>query len=450
MRKEIFKKVAAYYRQVYSRKEAFIPGKTKIHYAGRVFNEKELVNLVDASLDFWLTHGRYSQKFESSFADFIGAKYCAFVNSGSSANLIAFMALTADELGKNKISRGDEVITVAAGFPTTVGPIIQYGAVPVFVDIKLENYNIDTSLLQKARSRHTKAVMLAHTLGNPFDLEVVKRFCDKYGLWLIEDNCDALGAKYKGKYTGSFGDIATSSFYPAHHMTTGEGGAVYTNNHLLAKIIFSLRDWGRDCSCLPGKDNTCGRRFHHQLGQLPFGYDHKYIYSRFGYNLKATDMQAAIGCAQLEKLPLFIKKRQENFNKLYRGLKDAADYFFLPKATEKSKPSWFGFILTIKEDAPFCRNDIVRYLEENNIQVRLLFAGNLLRHPCFDALRRSKKGYKVIGELKNTDYVMKNSFWIGVYPALDNIALETMAGAIKTFIRKKKEDLISENSDCRG
>ncbi|MDP2939770.1 MAG: lipopolysaccharide biosynthesis protein RfbH [Candidatus Omnitrophota bacterium] len=436
LRKEILKKVADFYSHTYKMKEKFVPKKTKIHYAGRVFDEKELVNLVDSSLEFWLTHGRYSYQFERDFAKFLGVKHCAFVNSGSSANLIAFMVLTSDELGERKIERGDEIITVSAGFPTTVAPIIQYGAVPVFLDITLDTYNIDVKQLKKALSRRTKAVMLAHTLGNPFDIDAVKDFCNKYGLWLIEDNCDALGSKYRGRYTGTFGDIATSSFFPAHHITTGEGGAVYTSNDLLYKIIISLRDWGRDCCCLPGTDNTCSKRFSHQLGELPLGYDHKYIFSHLGYNLKATDMQAAIGCAQLEKLPFFIKKRRENFDVLYEGLKGAKKYLLFPRATAKSNPCWFGFILTVRENSNLSRDDIVRNLEENNIQARFLFSGNLIKHPCFNAMRKSRRGYRVVGELKNTDYVMRNTFWVGVYPGMSKIMLNFIVKTIQDLFKK--------------
>jgi len=436
MRREILRKVAEFYQREYSKRNIYIPNKSIIHCAGRVFDEKELINLVDSSLDFWLTHGRYSCLFEKNFAKLIGVNHCALVNSGSSANLLAFMALTVDALGKRKIKRGDEIITVATAFPTTVAPIVQYGAIPVFVDITPDTYNIDTKQLKKAISKRTKAVMLAHTLGNPFEVNTVKDFCNNYGLWLIEDNCDSLGSKYGGRYTGSFGDIATSSFYPAHHITTGEGGAVYTDNSLLAKAIVSLRDWGRDCCCDTGKDDTCGKRFSQQLGKLPFGYDHKYTYSYFGYNLKATEMQAAIGCAQLEKLPFFIKKRKENFNELYDGLNDLRKYFLLPKATDKSEPSWFGFILTIKQGAVFTRSDIVSHLEANKIQCRFIFAGNIVRQPCFDMLQKNKD-YRVIGDLKHTDNVMNNSFWVGVYPGLNKIMLKKITNTIRMFMRRK-------------
>lgn len=434
LKDKILKDVVSYYRQTKEQNAVFIPYKTPINYAGRVFNESELINLVDSSLEFWLTYGRYSEKFEKQLAAFLGVKYCSLVNSGSSANLLAFMALSADVLGKRRIQRGDEVITTSCCFPTTVSPIVQYGAVPVFVDIDLATYNIDVGYLKRALSRKTKAIMLAHVLGNPFNVDVLKRFCNEHGLWLIEDNCDALGSEYNGKLTGTFGDIATSSFYPAHHITTGEGGAVYTNNSQLAKIIVSLRDWGRDCFCPSGKDNTCKRRFSHRLGDLPYGYDHKYIYSYFGYNLRATDMQAAIGCAQLKKLPQFIKRRSRNFNILYKGLKETEKYFFLPKADQKSKPCWFGFILTVKENKKFSRNQIVRFLEGRKIQTRFLFSGNIVRHPCFDAMRRNRRGFRIAGTLKNTDYVMNNTFWFGLYPGMNTSKLNTIVDSIKKFL----------------
>ncbi len=425
----------------------FVPGKSRINYAGRVFDEKEMINLMDSSLEFWLTYGRYSKEFEKKLAEFLGVKYAFLVNSGSSANLLAFMALTSPLIGDRRIKKGDEIITVAAGFPTTVAPIIQYGAIPVFVDVYLETFNVDVTQLEKAVSSKTRAVMLAHTLGNPFDIQTVKTFCQKHNLWLIEDNCDALGSQYLAKenwlnnstiqqfnsYCGSFGDIGTSSFYPPHHMTMGEGGAVYTSNKLLKKIILSMRDWGRDCWCESGKDNTCGCRFSKQYGTLPFGYDHKYVYSHFGYNLKATDMQAAIGCAQLKKLPKFIQKRKDNFQSLYNGLKVLKDIFILPQATPKSYPCWFGFLLTLKDGVPFKRNDIVNYIEDQNIQTRNLFTGNITRHPCFSTLKEGKD-YRIIGELKNTDKIMNDSFWIGVYPGIGQEALEYMVEKIRSFV----------------
>jgi CDP-4-dehydro-6-deoxyglucose reductase, E1 len=432
IKQDILAKVGEYYRLVHSVKDDFIPGKYSVNYAGRVYDEKEMTNLVDSSLEFWLTYGRYSKEFEKKLSEFLGVKYTFLVNSGSSANLLAFMALTSPLLEDRRIKRGDEVITVAAGFPTTVAPIIQYGAIPIFIDVDLETFNIDVTQLEKAVSSKTRAVMLAHTLGNPFDIKAVKTFCQKHNLWLIEDNCDALGSKYDGKYTGTWGDIGTSSFYPPHHMTMGEGGAVYTSNKLLKKIILSMRDWGRDCWCESGKDNTCGFRFSKQYGTLPFGYDHKYVYSHFGYNLKATDMQAAIGCAQLEKLPEFIQKRKDNFQSLYNGLKDLRDIFIFSKATPKSDPCWFGFLLTLKDGISFKRNDIVKYLEDNNIQTRNLFAGNITHHPCFSELE-SGKDYRVIGGLKNTDKIMHDSFWVGVYPGMQQGALGYMVDCIKGY-----------------
>ena len=404
----------------------------RIPYASRVFDEHEVLNLVDSALEFWLTAGRYTEKFEKKLAGYLQVGYCSLVNSGSSANLLAFMTLTSPLLKERQIKRGDEVITVACGFPTTVTPIIQYGAIPVFVDVTIPQYNIDVTQLEKAVSPKTKAVMIAHTLGNPFDLQAVRAFCKKYNLWLIEDNCDALGSVYtidgEQKYTGTVGDIGTSSFYPPHHMTMGEGGAVYTSNPLLHKIIRSMRDWGRDCTCAAGQDNRCGHRFDQQYGLLPFGYDHKYVYSHFGYNLKATDMQAAIGCAQLDKFPSFIEKRRWNWQYLYDGLKDLEDNLILPQPVEHSKPSWFGFMITCKEKAD--RDKLVQNLENSRIQTRALFAGNLIKHPCFDQIRGSDQ-YRVVGDLKNTDTIMNNSFWIGVYPGMTKEMLDKMLYIIK-------------------
>ena len=439
LKQEIFDKVRVYYKLVHESKikEQFIPGKSRVNYAGRVFDEQEILNLVDSSLEFWLTYGRYSKEFEKKLAEFLGVRFAFLVNSGSSANLLAFMVLTSSLLKERQLKRGDEVITVAAGFPTTIAPVIQYGAVPVFVDVELETFNIDVSCLKQALTNKTKAVMLAHTLGNPFDLKAVKEFCNKNDLWLIEDNCDALGSKYftdgEWKYTGTIGDIGTSSFYPPHHMTMGEGGAVYTDNPLLKKILLSMRDWGRDCWCDSGIDNTCGKRFSEQYGTLPFGYDHKYVYSHFGYNLKASDMQAAIGCAQLDKLPEFIEKRKENFNCLLDGLKDLKEYMILPKATKNSDPSWFGFMITLKNGIKFSRNQTVEYLESNNIQTRNLFAGNIIRHPCFESLKEGID-YRIVNELKNTDKIMNDSFWIGVYPGMTKERLEYIVEKIKRFV----------------
>ena len=426
--KEKILALTAEYYQRYCQPAPYHSG-DRIPYAGRVYDQKEMQNLIDSSLEFWLTSGRYTAQFEKQLAEFLHIREALFVNSGSSANLLAFMALTSPLLKERAVCRGDEVITVACGFPTTVSAILQFGAVPVFVDVTIPQYNIDVSLLEQARSPRTKAVMLAHTLGNPFSIREVKTFCDKYHLWLIEDNCDALGSVYtldgESRYTGTFGDIGTSSFYPPHHLTTGEGGAVYTNNALLAKIMRSMRDWGRDCVCRSGQDNLCGHRFDGQYGELPAGYDHKYIYSHFGYNLKATDLQAAIGCGQLEKFPLFAQKRRENFVTLRKNLEDLQDYFILPEACPDSDPCWFGFPLTCREN--ISRNDVVRYLEQHGIQTRMLFAGNLVKHPCFDTLRQSGEGFRIAGTLDVTDQIMNQTFWIGVYPGMTGLMLEDMA-----------------------
>lgn len=431
-RKEIFKKVAAYFKR-FHQKPAFRPGRSFVNYGGRVYDEKELIALTDTALDFWLTSGRYCAEFEKQFGAYLGVKHVSLVNSGSSANLIAFMALTAPELGARRIRPGDEVITVAAGFPTTVTPIIQYGAVPVFADVELPSYNIDCSLLGKALSKKTMAVMLAHTLGNPFNIKAVKEFCSKHKLWLIEDNCDALGSRYAGKYTGTFGDIGASSFYPPHHMTMGEGGAVYTNDARLKRLVDSFRDWGRDCWCPSGKDNTCRNRFSRRFGELPPGYDHKYVYSHFGYNLKATEMQAAVGLAQLKKLPAFAAARRKNWAYLREALDKYSDKLILPEASELSDPSWFGFLVTIKEDAGFTRDRLVAHLEKNKIQTRMLFAGNLVKHPCFDELRRSGQGFRVAGTLKNTDRILRGSFWIGVYPGMTGEMLRYVVEVFGSF-----------------
>ena len=435
-KQQILDLVGEYYRK-YHKKTEYKDG-DRITYAARVYDEKEMQNLADSMLEFWLTSGRYTDEFEKGLAKYIGVKHCALVNSGSSANLLAFMTLTSPLLGERRVMPGDEVITVAAGFPTTVAPIIQYGAVPVFVDVDLKQYNIDCTQLEKALSSKTKAVMMAHTLGNPFDLAKVKEFCDKNNLWLVEDNCDALGSEYyiNGKWqkTGSIGDIGTSSFYPPHHMTMGEGGAVYTNNALLSKIMRSMRDWGRDCICPSGKDNMCGHRFDGQYGELPHGYDHKYVYSHFGYNLKATDLQAAIGCAQLDKIDGFVAKRRENFAYLKSKLQIIADKVLLPTAVENSNPSWFGFLITVKDGIN--REQLVRFIESNNIQTRMLFAGNLTKHPCFDSIRGDFSKYRIVGELKNTDYIMNNTFWVGVYPGMTKKMLDKMADVIIEGIAK--------------
>ena len=429
-REEILAQVEEYCNKFHNQK-SYKEG-DRIPYASRYYGSEEMVNLVDSSLEFWLTSGRYTDKFEKDLASYLGVKYCALVNSGSSANLNAFMALTSPLLGDRRVKRGDEVITVAAGFPTTVTPMIQFGAVPVFVDVTIPQYNIDVTKLEAAYSDKTKAVMIAHTLGNPFDLGAVKAFCDKHNLWLVEDNCDALGSKYtmndEEKFTGTVGDIGTSSFYPPHHMTMGEGGAVYTDNALLNKAIRSFRDWGRDCVCPSGHDNLCGHRFDKQYGELPLGYDHKYVYSHFGYNLKATDMQAAIGCAQLEKFPTFVEKRRHNFDRLKEALAPIADKLILPVPCDNSNPSWFGFLITCQEGVD--RNTVVQYVEAHGVQTRMLFAGNLTKHPCFDEMRATGEGYRIVGDLTNTDRIMNDTFWIGVYPGMNDQMIDVMAKTI--------------------
>lgn len=436
-REEILNIVKEYCETYHNQKKAFKEG-DRISYASRVYDSAEMVNLIDSSLEFWLTSGRYTAEFEKKLGEYLGVRYCSLVNSGSSANLNAFMALTSPLLGDRRIKRGDEVITVAAGFPTTVTPMIQYGAVPVFVDVTIPQYNIDVTMLEEAWSEKTKAVMIAHTLGNPFDLKAVREFCDRHDLWLVEDNCDALGSRYtidgEVKYTGTIGDIGTSSFYPPHHMTMGEGGAVYTNNALLNKCIRSFRDWGRDCVCGSGQDNLCGHRFDRQYGELPLGYDHKYVYSHFGYNLKATDMQAAIGCAQLEKFPTFVERRKQNFVRLKAALAGTEDKLILPEACENADPSWFGFLITCKEGVD--RNKVVQYVEEHGVQTRMLFAGNLIKHPCFDEMRATEEGYRVVGELTNTDRIMNDTFWVGVYPGMNDEMIDFMAKTIREAIGK--------------
>ena len=430
-REEILNLVAEYCDR-FHQKKPYEEG-DRIPYASRVYDHQEMVNLVDSSLEFWLTSGRYTVEFEKKLAEYLHVRYAALVNSGSSANLIAFMTLTSPLLGERRVKRGDEVITVAAGFPTTVTPVIQYGAVPVFVDVTIPQYNIDVARLEEAYSEKTKAVMIAHTLGNPFDLAAVKAFCDRHGLWLVEDNCDALGTRYtmngEEKFTGTVGDIGTSSFYPPHHMTMGEGGAVYTDNPLLNKIIRSMRDWGRDCVCASGQDNLCGHRFDRQYGELPLGYDHKYVYSHFGYNLKATDLQAAIGCAQIEKFPSFVEKRRHNFERLHKALEGLEDRLILPEAAPNSRPSWFGFLITCKEGTD--RNKVVQYVESRGVQARMLFAGNLIKHPCFDEMRAEGKGYRVVGGLTNTDRIMRDTFWVGVYPGMNDEMIDYMAKTIR-------------------
>jgi CDP-6-deoxy-D-xylo-4-hexulose-3-dehydrase len=436
LRAQIRALTAEYYRATWGDPAPFVPGETRLAYGGRVFDEHELDLLVDASLDFWLTHGRFSERFEGELAAYLGVKHCLLVNSGSSANLLALMALTSEKLGERRIERGDEILTVAAGFPTTVAPIVQYGAVPVFVDVCSDTANVDVEQLASAVGPRTKAAFLAHTLGNPFDVDAVLGLCERQGLWLIEDNCDALGSLYGGRRTGGFGHIATSSFYPPHHMTTGEGGAVYTDDAQLAEILASLRDWGRDCICRSGQDDRCGHRFSHQFGTLPFGYDHKYVFSEFGYNLKATEMQAAIGCAQLAKVPEFTRLRREHHATLSRLLAPLADLLRVQEATPGSEPSWFGLLLTLTEDAKaagLSRDAVVAHLEAAQIQTRMLFAGNMVRQPCFDAMRaaaetgRSDAGYRVAGDLAAADQIMQDAFWVGVYPGLTSEMLEYVA-----------------------
>ena len=438
-RESILEMVKEYCDKYHNQEKPFKEG-DRIPYASRYYGHEEMVNLVDSSLEFWLTSGRYTDQFEKEFAEYLGIKYCSLVNSGSSANLLAFMALTSPLMGDRRIMPGDEVITVAAGFPTTIAPIIQYGAVPVFVDMTIPQYNMDASMLEDALSDKTKAIMIAHTLGNPWDLGAIKEFCDKHNLWLVEDNCDALGSKYtingEEKFTGTIGDIGTSSFYPPHHMTMGEGGAVYTDNPLIHKAVRSLRDWGRDCVCPSGRDNLCGHRFDKQYGELPLGYDHKYVYSHFGYNLKATDMQAAVGCAQLAKFPTFVEKRRHNFDRLRAALEEVEDKLILPEPCPNSKPSWFGFLLTCREGVD--KNKVVQYIEDHGVQTRMLFAGNIVKQPCFDEMRASGKGYRVVGNLAVTDRIMKDTFWIGVYPGMTDEMLEVMANAIKDAVNGVK------------
>ncbi len=431
-REEIKRLVADYYHVFKEKKRSFKEG-DRISYASRVFDEKEMQALTEAMLDFWLSTGRFSDEFEKNFASWIGVRFAHLTNSGSSANLIAFMALTAPELGERQILPGDEVITVACGFPTTVTPILNYGAVPVFVDVTVPQYNIDVLSLESALSKKTKAVMIAHTLGNPFDLKAVKEFCSAHNLWLIEDNCDALGSEYtidgETRFTGTWGDIGTSSFYPPHHMTMGEGGCVYTNNPLLHRLILSFRDWGRDCICPSGRDNFCGHRFDGQYGELPQGYDHKYVYSHLGYNLKVTDMQAAIGCEQLKKVPSFIEKRRHNWTRLHKALECVSDKLILPAPAENSAPSWFGFMVSVRPESGLKRNDVTRYIEGHNVQTRLLFSGNLIKHPCFNQIRGTE-AYRVVGDLKNTDFIMNNSFWVGVHPGMTDEMIDYMAKVI--------------------
>lgn len=436
LRKQILELVDEYCKNFHLKEKEFEEG-DRISYGGRKFDSEEMINLVDSSLDFWLTSGRYCDQFEKEFAEILGVKYVSLVNSGSSANLIAFMTLTAPELKERRINRGDEVITVACGFPTTIAPVIQYGAIPVFLDVTLPTYNIDVTQLEKALSSKTKAVIVAHSLGNPFNIKAVKEFCDKNNLWLIEDNCDALGSTYtidgETRLTGTWGDIGTSSFYPPHHLTMGEGGAVYTNNSLLNKLIRSYRDWGRDCMCASGQDNLCQHRFTRQFGELPLGYDHKYTYSHFGYNVKVTEMQAAIGCAQIKKLDKFTEMRRSNFNYLKENLKCLEDKLILPEATENSNPSWFGFLITVKEGVN--RRELVEYIEKHNIQTRALFAGNIIKHPCFDDIRETNS-YRVVSDLENSNRILNDTFWIGVYPGMTTEKLDYMIKIIKKYFNR--------------
>lgn len=434
MHDKILAMVGEYCDKFHNRQQPYREG-DRIPYASRVYDREEMMNLVDSALEFWLTSGRYVQEFEKGLAEYLGIRFVSVVNSGSSANLLAFMTLTSPLLKERRIRPGDEVITVAAGFPTTVSPIINYGAVPVFVDVTIPQYNIDVTRLEEALSEKTKAVMIAHTLGNPFDLQAVKAFCDKHNLWLVEDNCDALGSVYaidgKEKLTGTIGDMGTSSFYPPHHMTMGQGGAVYTDNPLLNKIMRSIRDWGRDCVCASGQDNFCGHRFDGQYGELPKGYDHKYVYSHFGLNLNITDMQAAVGVAQLKKFPKFVERRRYNFERLRNSLEGISDKLILPEPCEGSKPSWFGFMVTCQG---VDREKVVPYVESKGVQTRMLFAGNLIKHPCFDEMRKSGKGYRVAGSLENTDRIMRDTFWVGVYPGMTNEKLDYMAKVLKEAV----------------
>lgn len=443
-REQIKGLVEEYYHDFKEKKSSFKPG-DRIAYASRVFDEKEMCALIDAGLDFWLTTGRFAEEFEKAFAKWIHVRFANLVNSGSSANLLAFMALTSPELGDRQIKKGDEIITVACCFPTTITPALQYGAVPVFVDVTVPQYNIDVTRLEAALSDRTRAVMIAHTLGNPFDLKAVRAFCDAHNLWLVEDNCDSLGSEYTidgvTRFSGTWGDIGTSSFYPPHHITMGEGGCVYTDNPLLNRLMKSYRDWGRDCVCPSGHDNFCGHRFDGQYGELPAGYDHKYVYSHFGYNLKVTDMQAAIGCEQLKKFPHFIERRRHNWQRLYDALSvsPAAEKLILPKAAENSRPSWFGFLISVKPESGLDRNRITRYIEAHNIQTRLLFSGNIIRHPCFDPIRGTD-AYRVVGDLTNTDFIMTNTFWVGVYPGMDDEMIDYMARVITEAIQLSGEE----------
>jgi len=434
IRQEIIAKTIQFYKARFDEKE-FIPGKTRVNYAGRVFDEKEIVNAVEASLDFWLTEGRFSENFAEKISEFLGVEHVLLTNSGSSANLLAFAALTSEKLGERRLKPGDEVISVAAGFPATVAPIIQYGLIPVFVDVTIPTYNIDIAMLRGAITPQTRCIFLAHTLGNPFDIDAVMQIAEENNLWVIEDNCDAFGSEYKGRKTGTFGNISTISFYPAHHITTGEGGAVCTDDHQLAAIVRSFRDWGRDCYCAGGENNTCGKRFSQQFGNLPKGFDHKYVYSEVGYNLKMTDIQAAIGAAQMGKLPLFCKQRKNNFKEWHRVFSKYPEYFILSEATEGSDPAWFAFIVTLKEEAPFNRDELTRHLNENLIETRNLFAGNLTRQPGY-----LKQKFRYASNLNKTDYIMNNTFFLGTYPGLTKEMIDYTEGILDKFIAGKLDD----------
>lgn len=429
IKKEIFKNVRLLFK-LNQNKDKFVPNKSHINYAGRIYDEKELINLVDSSLEFWLTSGRYAKEFETKLAEFIGVKHCLLTNSGSSANLLAISALTSPLLKERQLKPGDEVITTACGFPTTLNPIIQNNLVPVFIDVDLATYTIQSEKIEKAITPKTKAIFVAHTLGNPNNIEKILKIAKKHKLWFVEDNCDALGSKYNGRYTGTYGHIATCSFYPAHHITMGEGGALLTNDPMLNRIILSFRDWGRDCWCDPGHDNTCNRRFSQQFGKLPLGYDHKYVYSHIGYNLKVTDMQAAVGCAQLAKLPKFIEARIKNYKYLYDNLKKYEQYLLLPEPVKNSEPSWFGFPILVKDNASFTRADIVNYLENNKIATRMLFGGNLIKQPAYENIK-----YRLHDNLNNTDTVMNNLFWIGVYPGITKVKIEFIIKIFDSFFK---------------
>ncbi len=426
---EIIEKTKEYFQAKFAIKE-FVPGKTKVNYAGRVFDENELTNAVEASLDFWLTEGRFSEEFAEKISEFLGIEHVLLTNSGSSANLLAFSALTSEKLGEKRLKKGDEVISVGASFPATVTPIIQYGLVPVFVDVEIPTYNIDVKMLYKAISPKTKCIFLAHTLGNPFNIDVVLKIAKEFNLWVIEDNCDSFGSKYNGKFTGTFGDLSTISFYPAHHITTGEGGAICTNNSTLANIVKSFRDWGRDCYCSGGENNTCGKRFSQQFGDLPYGYDHKYVYSEIGYNLKMTDIQAAIGSAQMDKLEAFCQTRKENFLKWKQVFSQYSDFFILPEQTENSDPAWFSFIVTLRDNCPFTRDEITKFFDQNLIETRNLFAGNITKQPAF-----MDKEWRIVGSLENTDYIMNNTFFLGTYPGLKEEMFRYVGNVLSDFLK---------------